>query len=147
MKTIRVTLAALGLATMAYAVWSAVHDPRITAARNAKFLVLILVLHDGLLLPVFLIAGALVHRLVPPGVRAIVQSAVIVSASVTLVALPLVLGYGRSADNPSALPLNYGRGLLLVLAVIWTATLATIAARHTYTHRNTRQVAADDGVG
>jgi hypothetical protein len=129
MKPVRLALGATGVAAMAYALWSALTSLDITPTRNATFLLLILVLHDGLLLPAFLAAGTLVHRLVPAPVRAIVQAALIVTASVTLIALPLVLGYGRSADNTSALPLNYGRGLLLTLAVIWVPAGVAIAVR------------------
>jgi hypothetical protein len=128
-KTIRLTIAALGAAAMGYALWAAVHSPDIHAS-NGTFLLTVLVLHDGLLLPVFLAAGVLVHRLVPARVRAIVQAALIASASVTLVAVPFVLGYGRIADNPSALPLNYTRGLLLTFAAIWATALAVIAFRY-----------------
>ncbi len=126
MRAVRLVLAGLGVAAMGYALWMALASPDLTPTRNATFLLLIVVLHDGLLLPLFLVAGLLVHRLVPPRPRAIVQAALIVTASVTLVALPLVLGYGRTADNPSALPLDYGRGLLLTLVVIWLA--AAVAA-------------------
>ena len=126
MRTIRLTLAALGVAAMTYALWSALGSPDITPTRNGTFLLLILVLDDALLLPAFLAVGALVHRLVPPRLRAIVQAALIVTASVTLVALPLVLGYGRTPDNPSALPLDYRRGLLLTLVAVW-ATAAVAA--------------------
>ena len=38
---------------------------------------------------------------------------------VSLLALPFVIGAGRMPDNPTVLPLNYGRGLALVLAAIW----------------------------
>lgn len=127
MRTIRLILAALGVAAMGYALWSALGSPDIIPTRNGGFLLLILVLDDGLLLPVSLAGGALVHRFVPPRLRAIVQAALIVTASVTLVALPLVLGYGRTADNPSALPLDYGRGLLLTLVVIWAAAAVAVA--------------------
>lgn len=129
MKTTRPTLAALGLAAMGYALWSALRSPDITPNRNGGFLLLVLVLHDALLLPVFLAAGALVRRVVPPSARATVQAALIASAAVTLIAVPLLLGYGRIADNPSALPLDYPRGLLLVLGGIWLAAAIAVAVK------------------
>lgn len=131
MKTIRPTLAALGLAAMGYAVWTGLRSPDIHAS-NGAFLLTVLVLHDGLLLPVFLAAGILVHRRVPARARAIVQAALIATASLTLIAVPFVLGYGRIADNPSALPLNYAHGLLITLATIWAVALAAIALRYRY---------------
>ena len=47
-------------------------------------------------------------------------AALVVSAAVTAVALPLVIGKGRIADNPSAFPQRYGLHLLLLLAAAWT---------------------------
>lgn len=135
MRSVRVALACLGTAAMAYAVWSALRSPDIVPSHNGRFLLLVLVLHDGLLVPVFLLAGALVRRFVPPAVRAIAQAALIASASVTLVALPMVLGYGRSPGNPTALPLDYPRGLAWILAVIWTAAVAGMAVRLTTMRR------------
>jgi hypothetical protein len=46
---------------------------------------------------------------------------------VTVVALPFIVGAGRIADNPSAFPQHYGRGLALVLAVVWSAAAAWTA--------------------
>lgn len=57
----------------------------------------------------------------PGRARAPVQAALIATAAVTIVALPLGFGYGRLADNPSALPRDYPLGLALVLATIWLA--------------------------
>jgi hypothetical protein len=45
----------------------------------------------------------------------------VISLAVTVVALPLVLGRGRIPDNPSVLPLHYGRGLLVIYTIIWAA--------------------------
>jgi hypothetical protein len=133
-KAVRVALAALGVAAMGYALWAALRSPDIIPTRNGSFLLAVLVLHDGVLLPVFLVAGALVHRAVPPGMRAIVQAALIASAAVTLVAAPFLLGYGRTADNPSALPRDYPHGLLTVLAAIWVAAAAAMTV-HVYNGR------------
>ena len=131
MKAARLGLVALGIAAMAYAGWSALHSPGLVPSRNTTFLLLVLVLHDGLLMPAFVAVGVLVHRLVPRRVRAVVQAALIATASVTLVALPLALGYGRIADNPSALPRDYPGGLLLTVATIWAAAAvaATVTVR------------------
>jgi hypothetical protein len=66
------------------------------------------------------------------------RPAIVVGAAVagilTLVALPWVLGVGADPDNPSFLPRDYGRNLLLVdvgvlvVAALW-ATVATRRAR------------------
>jgi hypothetical protein len=140
MKTIRLTLATFGLAAIGYGLWSAIRSPDITASRYGGFLLLVLVLHDAVLSPVFLLAGVLVRRVIPPAVRAIAQTALIASAVVALIAAPLALGYGRIADNRSALPLNYPGGILLVLAAIWLTTLIAVAVRVRSVHRTGRRV-------
>lgn len=78
------------------------------------------ILHDLVLVPVVLVIGLAVRRWAPG--RALVAGALLVSSSVAIVALPLVLGYGRQAGNPSLLPRDYGRGLAVVLAAVWLAT-------------------------
>ncbi|MFI0408954.1 hypothetical protein [Actinomadura sp. 3N508] len=86
------------------------------------------VLHDGVLVPLVLAAGAATGR-VPAAHRRIVRAALIVAGCVCAVALPLVLGYGRRADEPSRLPLPYGRNLAIVLAVITVVAAVAVAAR------------------
>jgi hypothetical protein len=129
MNAIRYALGAVGAAAMGYGLWAGLRSPDIVPGHEAKFLLLLLVVNDGALLPVFLVVGVLVHCFVPVRARGVVQAALVVSASVTLIALPLVLGYGRIADNPSALPLDYGRGLLVTLSLVWAAAVAAIAIR------------------
>jgi hypothetical protein len=88
--------------------------------------------HDLLLAPVVVLLGVAVARLVPVWVRPAVQAGLICSGVVVLFAYPLVRGFGRRADNPTILPLDYGRGLVVVLAAIWLVCggLALLARRH-----------------
>jgi hypothetical protein len=58
-----------------------------------------------------------------------VQGALVVSGAVSLVALPLVGGFGGNADNPSANPLPYPRNLAIVLAVVWGTAAVVVAVR------------------
>lgn len=104
---------------MGYAVVGAVTDADVDLVGVPLFLAAVLVLHDGVFLPLVIGAGVLVDRLVPRPWRATVRAAGIVSVAVSVVALPLVLGVGRSADNPSLLPRDYGAGLLGVLVPVW----------------------------
>jgi hypothetical protein len=129
MRTARIAFGVLGLAAMGYALLGAAGDPDVKPGRHTGFLVTVLVLHDGVLLPAMLLVGVLVHRFVPPPHRAILQAALVASASLTIVAVPLVLGYGRLADNPSALPRDYGRGLATTLATVWLATAIVLLVR------------------
>ena len=78
---------------------------------------IMVIANDGLLAPLILLTGAALLR-APAGARAYLQSGLVISGSVTLVAVPLLLGFGRSLDLPSALPLNYGQGLAITLGLI-----------------------------
>lgn len=78
--------------------------------------------HDALLGPLVLAAGALVAAL--PARRA-VRAALVTGGALTLVALPALLRPGSPA-NASVLPLPYGRNLLLLLAL--TAAAGSAAA-------------------
>ncbi|MGW4943063.1 hypothetical protein ACWEOZ_15940 [Actinoplanes sp. NPDC004185] len=115
----------MGAIVMGYAVLGAATDPDLKPGGVLLFLAAVLVAHDAVLLPATIAGGAIIGRFAPrrflPGIRA----AAIISIAVGVVALPLVLGYGRSADNPSVLPLAYGRGLLMVIAVTWAAALVS----------------------
>lgn len=95
-----------------------------------------LVVHDGVLAPLAVVVGLLVARAVPAGVRAPVQAGLFASAAVTIAAASLVLGLGRKPDNPSLLPLPYGRNLLLLLALIWV-TVAALAVIGRFRRRRT----------
>lgn len=89
------------------------------------------VLHDALLVPLTLLVGVLLLRVVPGTYRGLVQGALVVSAVLALALLPLMSGRGRTPSNLSQQPLPYTRNLLLVLIGVWlvTAALALWRAR------------------
>ena len=128
MTAARRILVALGAFGMGYALLGAFTD-RDVKVGALVFLTGVLVAHDGFLLPLTIGVGAVLGRFVPLRLRGLTGAALIASLAVTIVALPLVLGRGRSADNPSLLPLHYGRGLLEVYAVIWLTAAAAALVR------------------
>lgn len=81
------------------------------------------VLHDGIVAPLVLAAGLAVAA-VPA--RGLVRGALLTAGVLVLVTLPLLLRPG-TAPNPSALPLPYGRNLLLVLTAVAVAAGAMAA--------------------
>ncbi|MGW6783277.1 MULTISPECIES: hypothetical protein [unclassified Streptomyces] len=81
-----------------------------------------LVLHDVFVAPLVLAAGLLVAA---GAAGRAVRAALITAGAVVLVVLPLLLRPG-APPNPSALPLPYGRNLLLVLAAVAVVTLASL---------------------
>jgi hypothetical protein len=126
---IRRVLIAAGTLIMAYAVGGALFDDDVSRIGVAVFLAAVIVLHDAVFLPLVLGAGALIRRLVPTGWRPAVQAAGLISLAVSVVALPFVLGFGRRPDNPSALPLPYGRGLLVIVGLILLVALGVTGLR------------------
>jgi hypothetical protein len=139
--TARRCLLAIGAVVMTYAVIGALTDPDVKFGA-LLFLIVVLPAHDGLLLPFTLGVGILVGRYAPRRVRALVRAALVVSLAVTIVAFPLVLGRGRAADNPSVLPLHYGRGLLEIYAIIW-ATVAAAAGVRAWRDRHRKAAPPD----
>ncbi|WCO66216.1 hypothetical protein PO878_17070 [Iamia majanohamensis] len=85
--------------------------------------------HDLVIAPLVTLAALGVGRLRPHALRAPVAVALIVSASLVAVSYPRLRGYGALPDNPSILPGNAARDLLVVLAVVWAVALVAGAAR------------------
>lgn len=86
-------------------------------------------LSDLIIAPAVIATGVLLSRAVRDRVRPYVQAGLIMTGGVTLAALPLLTGRGKSDSNPSALPLNYPRGWLITVACVWAAVLLIALAR------------------
>jgi NhaP-type Na+/H+ or K+/H+ antiporter len=87
------------------------------------------VLHDVVVAGVVLLAGLVVTRHVPRVARAPVAVGAVVLATVTLVAVPVLLSYGRKADNPTLLDRDYGAGWLVVAGVIVATVVVAVVVR------------------
>jgi hypothetical protein len=89
-----------------------------------------LIAHDLLFAPLVVIGSVLLVRVLPGRVRAPIQVALIVSAALIAVAIPVVHGAGRLANNPSLLPSeHYGARLIGALSVVWAITVGTLVVR------------------
>lgn len=141
MTAVRRALIAMGALVMTYAVIGALTDADVKAGALV-FLAGVLIAHDAVLLPLTIGVGALIGRFVPLRSRVLVRAALLISLAVTVVALPLVLGRGRAADNPSLLPLPYGRGLLEIYGVVWAAAGLAAAVRALRDRRARRRTPA-----
>jgi hypothetical protein len=130
---VRRILIGVGTVVMGYAVAGALTDDDVAPVGVAVFLAAVLVLHDGVLMPLVLAAGALLRRAAPP-----LRVAAVVSLALLVVGLPLALGFGRPADNPSALPLPYPRNLLLILVSVWLVAGAFAVRNHRRAARRRR---------
>lgn len=85
-----------------------------------------LIAHDGLVVPVVALIGVLLVKLLPAWSRPPLQAGLVVSALVLVVAFPLVGPDARLANNPSLLPADYDRDLLIVLGAVWLAAAALL---------------------
>jgi len=93
----------------------------------ATFVVSGALLHDLLIAPLVLVLAVALARAVPGRARMAVQAALAVSAIVALFSYPMVRAYGLATHNPTSLPHNYSKNLLIVLGVVWaTATVAVL---------------------
>jgi hypothetical protein len=86
------------------------------------------VAHDALVAPA-VVAAALATRWLPVAARVPARLGLALSALLSVLFWPVVRGWGRSPSVPSALPLDYGRNLVAVLAVTWLAVGAVVAVR------------------
>lgn len=122
--------AAVGWAVIGWGVFGILSNSLDTRPANlAKFVVGGALLHDLLVAPVAILAGVLVVRAVPRRFRGPVQAALVVSAIVVLFSWPLVRAYGLAANNPTSLPYNYGRNLLVLLGLVWAVAAGAIVLR------------------
>ncbi|MEU0554215.1 hypothetical protein [Dactylosporangium maewongense] len=124
----RALLVALGLAAAGYGAYGLLTDGGANPLGQLVFAAVLLAGHDFLVVPAVVLAGVALTRWVPRPARGPVRAALVVSAAVTVVALPFVIGAGRVPGNPSAFPQSYGRGLALVVAVVWAVAGAWTVA-------------------
>ncbi|KQS68312.1 hypothetical protein [Modestobacter sp. Leaf380] len=87
--------------------------------------------HDLVIAPVWIGLGWVAARVLPRPARGPVVVGAAVSGSLTLVALPFVLGIGGDPGDGSFLPRDYGQTLLVVVGVVLavTAVWAVLAVR------------------
>ncbi|MGH9022098.1 MAG: hypothetical protein ACRDV9_03215, partial [Acidimicrobiia bacterium] len=85
--------------------------------------------HDLVAIPAVLGVGAVVARLVRGNWRAPLQAALLTTGVVLLVAAPPLFRTADVSGNPTVQPLDYRRGTLTVLAVVWASALAWGALR------------------
>jgi hypothetical protein len=122
MTAIRLLLGAGGLALAAVGVDHLLTETEPSTAWDvAVWAAGSVVLHDGVLAPAVLAVGLLLggRRL-----RGVWRAGLLTAGMVTLVALPVLLRPGQTAD-PSVLPLDYPLGLTVTLSAIAAGTAAT----------------------
>jgi hypothetical protein len=128
MAWIRRLLVLGGVAMIAFAVFGG-GAPDLTESPYLRFVGEVTLGVLVLAVPLTLAIGWLIGKAVPAIARPIVQGACLATGLITAIALPSVLGHGRDAAMPSALPRNYATGLWTVLAVVWAVAITLIVVR------------------
>lgn len=119
-------LTVIGLAVMGFGLYG-IWTNQGTGSLNVRIRPMVtwvigaIVLHDLVFAPIVLAVGRGLRWVRPRALRAPLQVGLATSALVTLLAFPLVRGYGARAGAPSRLPLNYTVGYLALLGVVWIA--------------------------
>ncbi|SDE73777.1 hypothetical protein SAMN05660485_01726 [Blastococcus fimeti] len=124
-----------GLAAVGYGVFGLV-TADVPLRAWATWFVGSALLHDLVLAPVWIGLGWLAARVLPRAARPAAVVGGAVAGVLALVAFPFVLGYGADPDNPSFLPHDVGRNLLLIVVAVLAAaavwgTVAAVQARRT----------------
>ena len=103
------------------------HDREFKPGLLVKWVVGGLLLHDLVWLPVVAVVGALIAAVLRRRIPLAIAWATATTMVMTLIAWPFMRGYGRRADNPSALPRNYAHGLLVYIAVTWLICIVALS--------------------
>ncbi|KQV20018.1 MULTISPECIES: hypothetical protein [unclassified Kitasatospora] len=120
---LRVLTGTAGAALIGFGIFGLLTDPQISDPLGVLWWAIGgLLIHDGLWLPLVLLAGAVLAR-----GRAVhgwaLRGGLLVAAALTAVGLPAVLRAGQDHGNPSVLALPYLRNWLLLLAGTAAVTL------------------------
>jgi hypothetical protein len=117
MTVVRVGLGSVGVLVAGYGAWLLL--TRTDTDQLVSALVWLaggVVLHDAVLAPVVVVLGVLAARLLPGALGAPLAVVAVVLGSVTLMALPVLLG--REPDNPTLLDRDYGWGWFVVASAV-----------------------------
>ena len=142
MRAWRIGLAALGIAALVYGGGRLLTEiPRHSLVLLAGWLIAAVLIHDGLVSPVVLGVGWTLRRLVPDRGRRYLQAALIVSALVTIIAIPMMYRANRQPPSKAILRQDFGANLALLLAIIAVVTLIAYAVQVAHDRRDPPDVA------
>jgi hypothetical protein len=130
MKAWRIILAAAGIALGAFGVFRLLTEiPTYSLVILAVWMVAALVIQDAILTPSVVGVGWLLRRYVPDRGRRYLQVALIISALITVIAVPMIFLRGTQPAVKALLLRNYGFNLILIIAIIAVISLILYAVR------------------
>jgi hypothetical protein len=130
MKAWRIILAAAGIALGAFGVFRLLTEiPTYSLVILAVWLVAALVIQDAILAPSVVGVGWLLRRYVPDRGRRYLQVALIMSALITVIAVPRIFLRGTQPAVKALLLRNYGFNLILIIAIIGVINLILYVVR------------------
>jgi hypothetical protein len=130
----RLLIGFFGIAATAYGAWLLLQEDLADLVDTAVWLAAGVVLHDFALVPLTLVVGLALTRMLPANYRALAAGGLIVLGTLTLLAVPVLGGWGANADNPTILDRDYAAGWLVLAAVI-LAVVVTSMLLTRLTHR------------
>jgi hypothetical protein len=129
-KAWRIILAAAGISLGLFGIYRLFTEiPLSSLVSLGVWLLVALLIHDGLLAPAVVGLGSLLRRLVPDRDRRYLQAALLMGALVTVIALPMIYLRGSQPPAKALLLRNYGLNLTLILGLIAAVTLSLYAVR------------------
>lgn len=125
----RLALGSAGAALILFGVFRILQNSDYTNPRGlARWLIGAVVIHDGIIVPSTMVIGFVLTHVFRPRMRRYVQGALVASALITVVAIPLI---DRRGSQPAVKALeqqNYGLHLAILVALVFAgATLAYLA--------------------
>jgi len=130
MKAWRIILAAAGIALGAFGVFRLLTEiPTYSLVILAVWLVAALVIQDAILAPSVVGVGWLLRRYVPDRGRRYLQVALIMSALIAVIAVPMIFLRGTQPAVKALLLRNYGFNLILIIAIIGVINLILYVVR------------------
>lgn len=130
MKAVRIVLGVVGGLLVLYGVIRLVHGlPPPLLLVLVAWLAAAVIIHLGVLSPLVLAIGAVLHRAVPDRGRAFLQAGLIMAAAVTIIAVPLILRQLTQPPAKAMLLQDFRLNLLVLLVIIAVATSIAYAIR------------------
>ena len=130
MKAWRIVLAVAGIGLASFGVFRlATEIPLRSLAFLGLWLAAALVIHDGIVAPATAGVSSVLRRWIPDRARRYLQAALIASAMVTVIALPMIYLRGSQPAVKALLLRNYGANLAAIVGCIAVVSLAAYLIR------------------